>query len=189
MEYKIRKSSYHCATCEREIKVAEPYCSVLRFEESEPLRTDYCEVCFERDQLEQVESAGADLAYWRARRGDGGETKKSIDFVTLRELLFRMLEHSSEEYRKICYLVGLVLIRKRLLKLDEFITEEGVDYLVVSTKLRPEPLRLHAPELQPSEFADLRDKLKQLLDIEFDEADMDGVATEAAAARIEEPED
>ena len=169
MEYKIRKSSYRCSQCEREMDVGESYCSVLLLEEQEPVRTDYCESCFSE---REVDADDDDQAYWRTRRAEGTEKRRAIDFVTLRELFFRMAEHQGEEYRQICYLVALVLIRKRLLKLSEFVTVDGVDYLVVTTRLRKEPLRLEAPELHPAQFAELREKLTQLLDIDFAEGDL-----------------
>lgn len=163
MEYKIRKSSYRCARCEREFELGEGYRSVLRLGAEEPERLDYCEPCFEEPGDEDA------VAHWRARRTEPPSRKKAVDFAMLRELFFKMVEHHGEEYAKVAYLLGLVLIRKRRLKLIEFATDDGVDYLVVTGPDRKEPIRVLAPELNRDEYGALRDKLTCLLDIEFDE--------------------
>lgn len=165
MEYKIRKSSYRCDRCDREFEKDEVYVSMVEIGEDELVRRDHCESCFEPPEGEAAES----IAFWRARRSEVPEQKKSIDFATLRELFFKMVESSNEEYRKVRYLLGLVLIRKRFIKLKEFVTEEGNDFLIVTTKLRKEPLKLEAPELHPSEFGELKERLNWLLDVDFDE--------------------
>lgn len=165
MEYKIRKSSYRCSRCDREFEKDEVYVSLVEIGEDELVRRDHCESCFELPEGEAAES----IAFWRARRSEVPDQKKSIDFATLRELFFKMVESSNEDYRKVRYLLGLVLIRKRFIKLKEFVTEEGNDFLIVTTKQRKEPLKLEAPELHPSEFGELKERLNWLLDVDFDE--------------------
>lgn len=165
VEYKLRKSTYRCGRCEREFVQDEVYVSIVDIGDDELVRKDYCESCFEAPVDEAAESA----AFWRARRTEVPEKKRSIDFATLRELFFKMVESPNEEHSKVRYLLGLVLIRKRFIKLKEFVTEDGNDYLIVTTKLRTEPMRLEAPELHPSEFGELKERLAWLLDVDFDQ--------------------
>lgn len=164
-EYAIRKPSEACGTCEVPFVSEQELFSTILLEEDEPARRDFCVPCFQGRERDP----SREFAYWKTRRTGEGTQRRPIDFNTLRELFFRMAESHAEEYRKLCYLLGLVLLRKRVVKLEEFATEDGRDFLVVTTKGRDEPLRLEAPELVPSEFEELRDKLKALLDVDLEE--------------------
>lgn len=175
VEYRIRKSTFRCARCEREFELDEAYVSRVDIEEDELSRSDFCDGCFEAPTAEEAPR----VAFWRSRRTVAPERKRSIDFPTLRELFFKMAESGAEDHRKVCYLLALVLIRKRFVKLREFVTEDGRDYLVVTTKQRPEPLRLEAPELHPNEFGELKHQLTYLLDVDFDD---EGLPDEPDAA-------
>jgi len=163
MNYTIRKRSEGCARCERLFEAGDRLFSIILLEEEEPLRRDLCVACFEaRDP-----DPDREFAYWKTRMSSQGAQRRLVDFNTLRELFFAMAERDSAEYRKICYLLGLVLIRKRVIKLQEFTSEGGLDYLVVTAKQREEPIRLEAPELRPEEFEELRERLKELLDMDL----------------------
>lgn len=164
MEYRIRKRAEECSTCGVGFTPGAPLYSVILLEEEEPARRDFCPTCFESAPRDPER----EFAHWKTRHAGGEATRRAVDFDTLRELFFRMATNPGEEYRKLCYLLGLVLIRKRTIRLQEFVTERGRDYLVVTTKDRPEPLRLEAPELLPEEFAELREKLRMLLDLDLE---------------------
>jgi hypothetical protein len=174
MEYKIRKTTGHCAKCEREIALGSEFFSLILLEQIEPARADYCVPCFEGSERDPA----IEFAYWRTRRSGSGVAKRVIDFPTLRELFFKMTEQPGEEYRKLAYLLGLLLMRKKFLQLREFTSEGGRDYVVVASKDRPEPLKIEAPPLRAVEFAELRDRLRLLLDVEIEADGADPTASE-----------
>lgn len=176
MEYKIKKPLGACATCAREIAVGEPMISTVLLEATEPVRRDFCVACFES----AVRQPADEFAYWRTKRAGAKETKRVIDFPTLKALFFRMTEQPGEEYRKICYLVALLLMRKKLLQLKEFVTEGGRDYVVLTAKDREGQLKIEAPNLRGEEFAEMREKLAMLLDVDL-EGDGASVAAESGA--------
>jgi len=176
-EYSIRKSSEACATCETAFESEQELFSMIVLAEDEPARRDVCIPCFESREADSER----EFAFWRTRRTESGPVRRPIDFNVLRDLFFRMVEHHGGEYGKLCYLLGLVLLRKRVVKLEEFVSDDGRDYLVVSSRTRPEPLRLEAPELVPAEFDELREKLMALLDVDLDD-DMPTSADATAAS-------
>ncbi|MFG0318789.1 MAG: hypothetical protein ACF8XB_16065 [Planctomycetota bacterium JB042] len=183
-DYAIRKPSEACFACEAPFEKGQEHFSAILLEEEEPARRDFCVACFDGRERDPER----EFAFWKTRRTVGGPERRPVDFNTLRELFFRMAESHAGEYRKLCYLLGLVLLRKRVVKLEEFVTEQGRDYLVVTTKSRPEPLRLEAPELVPAEFEELRDKLKALLDVDLEEEAPGTTAAVTAGAAAGEAE-
>ena len=185
MDYTIRKLSEDCARCEHPFRAGDRLFSLILLEEERPSREDLCLACFEARDADPEQ----EFAFWKTRKSGDGPVRRMVDFNTLRELFFRMAERDSAEYRKICYLLGLVLIRKRVIKLKEFTSEGGVDFLVVTAKQREEPIRLEAPELRSEEFEELRDRLRTLLDMDLGPEDgLSGVGEPEAEAEAGEPE-
>ncbi len=179
MDFTIRKSSESCQVCERGFQSGEDHFSLVRFEETEPVRIDLCVDCFTHSERDPER----EFAYWRTKRSDHAKPKRVVDFNTLRELFFRMAEQGSAEYQKTSYLLGLVLLRKRVLRLEEFVTENGIDYLVVTSRERPAPLKIEAPPLVAAEFDVLRERLQSLLDIDLEGEGIEDVGASRATAQ------
>lgn len=177
MEYRIKKPLGACAICGVEFALGDALYSSILLEAAEPARRDFCVQCFQKVERAPDE----EFAYWKTRRTVGEAKKRVIDFPTLRSLFFRMAEHSSPEYRKLTYLLGLLLLRKKFLQLHEFTSENGVDFVIVSTKERPEPLKIEAPSLAAAEFGELRERLRLLLDVDIEEPEGEATTAEASA--------
>jgi hypothetical protein len=177
MDYKFGRSGESCSACGKTFEVQQPLHSMIVLAEERPARSDWCEACFVNANKDAPEV----FAHWRTRKLQEGRARRQVDFATLRELFFRMAGKSGAEYTKLAYMLALLLLRKRFLKLQEFASENGVDYLVITAKQRVEPMRIEAPELQPDDFAALRDRLRVLLDFDMpDEIDSTFVAPPAS---------
>jgi len=177
MDYKIGKSGESCATCENAFVADQHVFSMILFTEDSPARSDFCSACFNGVDKDD----DSVFAFWRTRRLEAGRARRQVDFATLRELFFRMLGREGDEYKKLTYLLALLLLRKRFVNLREFTSEDGTDYLIVMAKQRPDPIKLEAPELLPQDFEELRDRLRGLLDF-----DMEGELDDALAPRDEQ---
>lgn len=170
-EFRLRRKSDWCAACQRTFEVGEPIYSCVVLEEDAPARVDRCSGCWEaRDLSEEA------YASWRTRHRAGDERPRPIDFRALSELFLRMAERKKPEYRKLTYLLALLLLRKRVLRLVTFVTERSSDWLVVERRPTGERLRVEAPELGQSEIAELRARLRRLLDLDLS-AEEEGVGT------------
>ncbi|MBI4881507.1 MAG: hypothetical protein HY812_17865 [Planctomycetes bacterium] len=165
MEYAITRSSGQCQRCAHPFAGGERFYSVIRLEDAAPARTDYCVPCFEKSERDPER----DFAFWKTRKAEGQRARPAVDFKALRDLFFRMAERCTSEYQKLTYLLGLVLIRKRVVRLEKFVSEGGADYLVATTRERPEPLKIVAPELGREEIEELRGKLRALLEIDYED--------------------
>jgi hypothetical protein len=169
MEYRFGRSGEACAGCNASFEVQQSLHSMIVLAEERPSRSDWCEPCF---AAKTDKDAPEVFAHWRTRKLQEGRARRQVDFATLRELFFRMIGRSGAEYAKLAYMLALLLLRKRFLKLQEFASENGVDYLVITAKQRAEPMKIEAPELQPQDFEALRDRLRVLLDFDVqDEID------------------
>jgi hypothetical protein len=165
MEYRLKRSGEACGGCSAEFPVGQSMFSVLELAAEQPLRADYCDACFDK-----LRGEGRDIyAFWKTKKTSEGRSRRVVDYPSLRELFFRMAQIDAVEYRKLAYLMALILVRKRFLAIKEFVTQGGVDYLIITAKDRPDALRIEAPELRAPEIADLTGRLRLLLDMDLEE--------------------
>jgi hypothetical protein len=162
MDWKISKGGEACSKCEKPFEHDDTYYSTITVEAQSISRFDFCEACFglERDHQSEV--------FWRTKKLITEPVKKAVNFEILRELFLSILEVEEKAFKEVAYLLALVLIRKRYLKLKDFISENGTDYMTVRQKKDLPLIKVEVPLLKEEDIAGLRGKLSDLLDADFD---------------------
>ncbi|MEW6742998.1 MAG: hypothetical protein AB1486_09585 [Planctomycetota bacterium] len=161
MEYKISRLRDHCDACGRPLANGETCYSVVDLDGEEPQRRDLCRSCF---QIEKHPSK----VYWRTTRRVPEEPRRVVDFDRLRDIFVRMVSCTGSRHQELAYLMGLLLVRRRYLKIKDFATDAGRDILVLTKPRSQESYRVEAPLLTREELPALRDKLAALVDGEID---------------------
>ncbi len=179
--WKIQRDRGQAETCSRGgcALAGEPeYYAVLELPEC--IRRPLCLTCFH-----ELKSESGEMPFhWRVRRRSDGRKQAVLDLATLRALFDRLGEEPGEpeegeetpepeetarhpidpETRAVGlrYLVALLLLRKRVLKMADArnAEEERADLLVIDPKVDGmEPVALSAPSLEPEALAALKDEL------------------------------
>ena len=140
------------------------YYAVLELPEC--VRRDLCAPCFrERAAVED----GGHLVFWKVHRPE--KQGPVLDLASLRRLFDVLGEEQPEDRREVAaelrYLVALLLLRKRMLKLVDPRSEEeeAADLLVVDPKVEGmEPVALHGPEMTSERLESLKAELIAVLD-------------------------
>jgi len=108
---------------------------------------------------------------WRGRRQAPGQKGPVLDLASLRQLFDRLGEEEDpdklETARGLRYLVALLLLRKRWLKMVDAQNpeQESADMLVVDPKAENmEPVALSAPALDTEAMSSLKEELLSVLD-------------------------
>src|SRR5262245_30706659 len=91
-----------------------------------------------------------------------------------------MLQRGDEIYRRLSYLVALVLVRKRHLRLHGFEVRQGREVMVVSRGAGQPAFDVPAPYLSPEDMLAVREHLSRLLQADFAEGDLPDLQTSAA---------
>ena len=144
-------------------------------------RRDLCEACFRELERNSEEP----LLFWRGHHRPGGKSSTGpvLDLASLRVLFDRLgeatdpdgseageeseaaddaNESKAETAAGLRYLVALLLLRKRKLKMVPATTpeQEAADLVVVDPKIEGmEPVALRAPELDSDRLASLKEDL------------------------------
>jgi hypothetical protein len=146
-----------CTRCEAELAVGASVTVALTFDAEGPRRDDLCTGCGESVQGKE------DVFYWRTTRPDAESSRPVVDYAFLREMFSRMLQRPEPVYRGLAYLVGLILVRKRHLRLKGFESREDGEVMLVTRGAGEPEMDVPAPHLSAEAMVETRERLKRLL--------------------------
>ncbi|MCB9897092.1 MAG: hypothetical protein H6825_03695 [Planctomycetes bacterium] len=172
-DWKIPSSGGCCSRCGEPLRPASHVTAVLELADEGPRRLDLCETCTEQ-------GAPTGSFFWRHQLPEGGRVHAVVDYGMLREVLERLLERPGEVYRRLCYLVALVLVRKRQLRLKSFEVRERREVMVVSRGAGHDDLVVPAPYLSADDLVDTRELLMRLMAADLPEGDLAEFQAEVA---------
>ncbi len=158
-DWKIHRHGEGCLVCERAFEDEERHFSILLFSEESLGRQDRCLRCFE-----EWDDRPEDLIFWRTRRRVQKKRGLAVDFESI-ERLFSALEPRSEErLRELRYLLSLMLLRKKRLKLLRGRRTDGAEFLVVRRPRHTEEILVEVFDLSPERTAALRAELERIFE-------------------------
>jgi len=172
--WKIPNAARQCAACARPLRAGDVLTTVFRWQPEGPERRDLCADCGKAgDNL-------ADAFFWRHTMPASDQRRPVVDYTLLRELFSRMLQRGDEIYRRLSYLVALVLVRKRYLRLHGFEVRDGREVMVVSRSVGEPSFDVPAPFLSAEDMVAVRDHLSRLLQADVAEGNLPELAEVAA---------
>ena len=155
--WNLRRPRPACATCSRNFEDGARTFSLLSTQSGELARSDFCEGCWSARAAD-----GADLFWWRTRHFERKNRGLSFNLEAL-EALFLALEGRAEKsVVELRFLLCLLLMRKRRLKVVRMTRGEGLDAFVVRRPRRPEELRVILCDFTPERMAELREELRAI---------------------------
>ena len=125
-EYEIQPLSLHCAQTGRELKPGETYYSALTESPEGFRRLDYSA------EVWQGPPDGT-VAFWRAKvpSDSGGKRRQLVDDSVVMEFFERLEGAEDATKLNFRYILGLLLLRKKILKLTHVVHEGGREILVL----------------------------------------------------------
>lgn len=155
-DWKIQRDKQRCEKPGCPLAGRKEFFAVLELPSC--VRRDLCQECF--SELE-THSQSTPI-FWRGRRREDGKREIVLDLATLRQMFDRLAEEPSEQGRALRYLVALLLLRKRVLKMVDPKTaeEEAADLLVIDPKVEGmTPVALVAPAVEIDQLVAMKDEL------------------------------
>ncbi|TAH35023.1 MAG: hypothetical protein EYC70_14635 [Planctomycetota bacterium] len=166
--WKFRRRQGMCSACGRAFQAGEALFSLLRFDGQELARGDLCTACFDaRDPAE-------DLSYWRTLHRPGAAGGLRVDFDWLLATAQRLAADPRPAARDFAFLVTLLLVRHRRLRLLSVLRRDGVEVLNLRKLRAQEGFEVEVRDLDPQRRAQLTAVLAELLD-PAQEADLDSL--------------
>jgi hypothetical protein len=150
-----------CARCQAPMAPGTVVTTVLQLAAEGPSREDLCEGCGEAVGDE------SNTFFWRRKRPESDQPTIVVDYALLREAFPHLCSRTEELYERLAYLVGLVLVRKRMLRLVGFEVREGREVMIVTRGAGQPTQVVPAPHLSAEALVEAREQLGQLLSSEL----------------------
>lgn len=165
-DWKLGRRHGLCARCRKTFAEGEHHFSSLIVSRTEIAREDQCETCWRTG--ERAES----LFWWRARHSLGKRAGVQLNLEALERLFLHLEGREELELRELRYVLCLILLRKRRLKVRQIQRDaEGESFLVARPR-RPETLRVYVFDFTPERIDELRARLQQIFDGAEPESDL-----------------
>ncbi len=165
-EYKIGARSRRCQACSREFGIGDEYLSTVveTAEEDRLSRQDFCPACWKPE-------AQPYFSFWKTRVPEPESADRKgpplVDLARLMQLFEHLAESPDEQARRFRYVLALVLMRKRRLRVVESRRGRGGKGDVLTLRETGSERRhvVEAPGISDDEIRSVADRLREILDM------------------------
>ena len=156
-DYPIQPPTRRCAASGRDLKPGEKFYSVLLDEGGRFVRIDYAADAWPGPPQ------GA-YSYWAGRvAADGAPKRPAVDDELLLECLGRLTEATEPDKVRFCYVVALLLMRRRRLKFEDARKDAGGETLLLRDARTGVRYAVTDPGLSAAEATAVQDEVFQVL--------------------------
>lgn len=156
IDYEVQRCTRHCATTGRELQPGEMFYSTLTSEGAEVVRRDYAAEAW------QGPPEGV-LGWWKSRMPDRNERK--LHFAP-NDVMLDLLEsfETQPEMQDMRYVLALLLIRRRVVRLEETEHDDsGREVSVLYCPRRETTYRVFTAMPDEARTAEIQEELSRLL--------------------------
>ena len=165
-DWKIRRLRGECAKCERPFETdGERILTQVRLDGDDLIREDHHPECWE----EPVDA----IFWWATRFAVKAKSTLALDFELIEKLFFQLEDRSEEKIRELRYLLCLMLMRKRRLKLVKVQRGKEGEAMLVRQPRRKQEWRVFVFDFEPERIEVLRGELSSLLDGDLGDGEED----------------
>ena len=165
-EWRIAAQARRCSHCSQPFLAGQSFYSVLNINQDSDwgfVRADACANCW--PGLAPKKDASAPLIYWKTRRQEGDDDRNVVDLASMHTLFLTLIEDDRVEIEALRYVVGLMLARKKMIKVIRASGGARGDLKFKDPRegREEERLRLPIPELSEESLERLKEQLGSIL--------------------------
>ncbi len=198
-DWNIQSRSHVCQGCEKPFSDKEHYHTLLFEDKSELRRVDVCKECW-TTQYQNGDRKGV-ISYWQGvYEAPPAAPPEAIQKETAETLLRKLIELNDPKHGAACYILAVMLERKRLLKVKEQLKNEGKRVFIYEQPKTGDIFTITDPDLQLNQLDQVQHDVAYLLEHGLDtptaapapaattEIPVEGAATDAPPAEPTAPE-
>ncbi|MGA2748061.1 MAG: hypothetical protein ABSG59_04725 [Verrucomicrobiota bacterium] len=136
-EWNIQSRAHACQSCQRPFADKEPYHTLLFEEKQLYHRLDICPACWQSQHREGASDRKGFISQWQGvYQAPPASPVDPIQKESAESLLRKLLEANDLRYGPVCYILAVMLERKRVLKVREQIRrDDGRVFIYEHAKL------------------------------------------------------
>jgi hypothetical protein len=163
-EWNIQSRSHACQTCEKPFADKAAYHTVLIDHRRQYLRMDVCKECWEGNYAEGVGDRKGFVSQWQGiYHAPPPRAPDPIQRETAEGLLRKLIEANDPSHGPACFILAVMLERKRLLKVKEQIQRDGERVFIYEQAGTGDLFTIADPNLQLNQLEAVQRDISQLL--------------------------
>lgn len=164
-EWNIQSRAHACQACEQPFADKQLYHTLLFDEKSELRRLDVCDGCWKS----QFSEGGTDkkdvISRWHAvYETPPAAPPEAIEKENAETLLRKLIDLNDPKHGAVCYILAVMLERKRLLKVKEQLKRDGQRIFVYEQPKTGDLFTITDPNLQLDQLEEVQRDVAQLLE-------------------------
>ena len=180
-EWKITRRGGICTACERSFEDSERLVSTLRIGPEGLERAEFCrawwsatpqdargeacaEACSARAEGAELPPGVEDLIWWATRHHAEARKTVQLDLASLERLFLELEGREELKLRELRYLLCLLLMRKRRVKVEKIERGAEGESFVVRRPRHEERYRVFVFDFEPERIEELRAELQSIFD-------------------------
>lgn len=164
-QWKLQRRQAVCAACEHEFEEGERHASTLVSGADDGLgRTDLCDRCWRGSKAEEVQEDPDVLFWWFTRHALKPRQSVQLDMASLERLFVELEGREEHKVRELRYVLCLLLMRKRRVKLERVLREGGTETFLVRRPKLDARYRVHVFDFDVERVAEIRAELQAIFD-------------------------
>jgi len=163
-EWNIQSRSRVCQACERGFADKQPYHTVLIEEKQQYHRLDICPACWESQYREGASERKGFISQWQGiYHAPPAAPVEAIQKESAESLLRKLIEANDPKHGPVCYILAVMLERKRILKVKEQIQGESGRVFIYEHARTGDVFTIADPNLQLDQLEEVQRDTAQLL--------------------------
>ncbi|MFO1487317.1 MAG: hypothetical protein U1F65_02455 [Verrucomicrobiota bacterium] len=166
-EWNIQSRGHGCEACAKSFADKESYHTMLFEERSELRRSDICAGCWEQQFSEARDKKGFISQWQGVYNSPPAQAPEAIQKETAETLLRKLIELNDPKHVPAAYILAVMLERKRLLKIKDQFTRDGLRVFVYEQPKTGDVFTIVDPNLQLNQLAQVQHDVANLLEHGF----------------------
>ena len=163
-EWNLQSRAHACQACHKPFADKEPYHTLLLEEKQEYLRLDICHGCWETQYREGASDRKGFISHWQGiYLVPPAAPPDAIQKESAESLLRKLIEANDPKYGPVCYILAVMLERKRILKVKEQIQREGRRVFIYEQPRTGDVFTITDPNLQLNQLEEVQRATAELL--------------------------
>jgi hypothetical protein len=163
-EWNLQSRSHGCQSCQKPFADKEPYHTLLLEEKQEYLRLDICQGCWDAQYREGASDRKGFISHWQGvYQAPPPTPPEPIQKESAESLLRKLIETNDPKHGPVCYILAVMLERKRLLKIKEQIQRDGRRVFIYEQPRTGDVFTITDPNLQLNQLEDVQRATAELL--------------------------
>jgi hypothetical protein len=165
IDWNIQSRARACQACERPFADQAPYHTLLFDERSGYSRLDVCESCWQAQYSQGASDRKGFVSHWQGTYAvPPAAPADPIARETAESLLRKLVEQNDPQYRASCFILAVMLERRRLLKVKDQQYREGNRIFIYEQPKTGDLFTIPDPNLQLNQLETVRRDVAHLLE-------------------------